>query len=62
MAKFYEVLPRMVDKRDRQFSEVFMAHCSPAFMGRKQDEDAYKAMLDGPIASAKDFFSIFIKK
>lgn len=62
MAKFYEVLPRMVDKRDRQFSEVFMAHCSPAFMGRKQDEDAYKAMLDGPIASANDFFSIFIKK
>jgi hypothetical protein len=39
-----------------------MAHCSPAFMGRKEDEVAYKAMIDGPSAQANDFFSLFIKK
>lgn len=61
-AKYYEVLPRIVDKRDRQFSEVFMACCSPAFLGRKEDENAYKAMLEGPIALANDYFSLFIKK
>ena len=31
-------------------------------MGRKEDEVAYKAMLEGPIALANDYFSLFIKK
>lgn len=62
MAKYYEVLPQIVDKRDRQFSEVFMSTCSPAFMGREEDETAWKALADGPVAAANSFFTIFIKE
>ena len=37
-SKFYEVLPGIVDKRDREFAEIFMNNLSPAFMAREEDE------------------------
>ena len=61
-SKFYEVLPGIVDKRDREFAEIFMNNLSPAFMAREEDEQAFKAMLEGPVAAKHEFFMLFLKK
>lgn len=61
-SKFYEVLPNIIDKRDREFAEIFMNNLSPAFMAREEDESAFKAMLDGPVAAKHEFFTLFLKK
>jgi len=35
--KYYETLPLIVEKRDREFAEQFMSILSPAFMARESD-------------------------
>lgn len=39
--KYYSILEHIVETRDREFSELFMEHLSPAFMARPQDEQAF---------------------
>ena len=60
--KYYDVLPRMVEKRDREFSEKFMVMMSFAFLSRPEDEAAFNAMRETNAAKTHDFFDIFLKK
>ena len=32
--RYYEILPQVVEKRNREFAEIFMAHLSPAYEAR----------------------------
>jgi hypothetical protein len=61
-AKYYEVLPRVVEKRDREFTEKFMTMMSPAFLARPEDESAFTSMRESNAAKNHDFFDIFLKK
>jgi hypothetical protein len=60
--KYYEVLPRIVEKRDREFSEKFMNIMNPCFLAREEDEQAFKTLRDSTAAKNNDFFDIFLKK
>ena len=44
--KYYETLPLIVEKRDREFAEQFMSILSPAFMARESDEANFTKLLD----------------
>lgn len=59
---YYEVLPRIVEKRDREFTEKFMNIMNPCFLAREEDETAFKTLRDSSAAKNNDFFDIFLKK
>ena len=59
--KYYAILKRIVDTRDREFAESFMNGLSPAFMAREQDENAFKELLSRTTEDTH-FFTIFLKK
>jgi hypothetical protein len=44
--KYYEVLPRIVEKRDREFTEKFMNIMNPCFLAREEDEQAFKSLRE----------------
>ena len=44
--KYYEILPEIVEKRDREFAEIFMSNLSPAFMAREVDEKKFKHLME----------------
>ena len=44
--KYYETLPLIVEKRDREFAEQFMSILSPAFMARESDEANFTKLLE----------------
>ena len=57
--KYYEALPRVIESRNREFSEIFMNHMSPAFMARDSDLNRFKEMQK---ESNPEFFTLFLKK
>jgi len=59
--KYYAIIASTIDKRDREFGEVFMNNLSPAFMAREQDEKAFQALLDNT-SEPTHFFTLFLKK
>ena len=61
-SKYYQVLPRMVEKRDREFTEKFMNIMNPCFLAREEDEKEFAAMRETDAAKSHDFFDIFLKK
>lgn len=59
--KYYTILGKIVETRDREFAETFMQHLTPAFMAREHDTAQFKDLL----ANAKEdkqFFILFLKK
>ena len=60
--KYYEVLPSIVCKRDRQYSETFMSMLSPAFLARQEDLKGFEAMLESTAAKEHSFFASFLKR
>ena len=60
--KYFDVLGEVVEKRDREFAEIFMETLSPAFMAREQEEKAFREYLRNPIYQERDFFIRFLKK
>jgi hypothetical protein len=59
--KYYAILGKIVETRDREFAETFMQHLTPAFMARDHDTTHFKELL----ANAKEdkqFFILFLKK
>jgi len=59
--KYYAILKKVVDTRDREFAEAFMNNLSPAFMAREQDESAFRELLNRTTDDTH-FFTIFLKK
>jgi len=59
--KYYSVVKDLVGKKDRNWSEVFIAGLSPAFMGREEDEKAFQKLHDEQ-NDFSHFFPIFLKK
>ena len=59
--KYYAVLKRVIDTRDREFAESFMQGLSPAFMAREQDESAFNELLSR-CTDDTHFFTLFLKK
>jgi hypothetical protein len=58
--KYYEVLHEIVEKKDREFVQVFMAGCSPAFLARDVDEQNFKELLE-KANPEKHFYKQFLK-
>ena len=52
--KFYEIIPTIIEKRDREFAEVFLGLC-PTFMARDHDETKIKELLDKADTEKKFF-------
>lgn len=59
--KYYAVLKRVIDTRDREFAESFMNSLSPAFNAREQDENAFNELLSR-CTDDNHFFTLFLKK
>ena len=60
--KFFDVLGEVIEKRDREFAQVFCYSLSPAFMAREQEENAFREFLRNPAYQDRDFFINFLKK
>jgi len=60
--KYFDILGEVIDKKDREFAEVFMNTMSPAFMARDQDEEAFRTYLRNPTFKERNFFILFLKK
>jgi len=60
--KFFDVLGEVVEKRDREYAEVFMNSLSPAFMAGEKEEEAFRQFLRNPAYQDKSFFVNFLKK
>jgi len=59
--KYYSLVNKIVESRDREFAETFSAHLSPAFMAREQDSAAFNELLRRA-NEEKQFFVNFLKK
>lgn len=59
--KFYDIILDVVEKRDREFSEVFMNRLCPAFMATENDEAELKRIL-AATKPDRNFFILFLKK
>ena len=59
--KYYSIVNKIVESRDREFAEVFMQNLTPAFMAREQDESAFNELLKRA-SEEKQFYILFLKK
>lgn len=60
--KYFDVLGEIVEKKDREYAEIFMNTLSPAFMARDSDEAAFRNLLRNPAYKERNFFILFLKK
>ena len=60
--KYYGIVNKIVESRDREFAEVFMAHLSPAFMAREEDNTAFGELLKNANEEKYEYFVLFLKK
>ncbi len=60
--KYFDVLGEVVEKKDREFAEIFLNILSPAFMARDSDEAAFREYLRNPAFKERNFFILFLKK
>lgn len=58
--KFYAVVNKIVENRDREFAQNFCSYLSPSFMARESDEKAFTELLEKANKDF-DFFVRFIK-
>ena len=58
--KYYAVLNKIVECRQREYAEVFASHLSPSFMARDGDEKAFNDLLE-KANKEKDFYIRFLK-
>lgn len=58
--KYYAILNDIIEKRDREFAQIFMAGFSPAFMARDSDEHNFKELLE-KANPEKHFYIQFLK-
>lgn len=59
--RYYKVVEKVINERDREYAEVFMMAMSPAFMARDEDLKAFEDILDRT-SEDKNFFILFLKK
>ena len=60
--KYFDVLGEIVERKDREYAEIFMNTLSPAFMARDSDEKAFRDYLRNPAFAERNFFILFLKK
>mmetsp|Transcript_23446 Transcript_23446/g.36122 ORF Transcript_23446/g.36122 Transcript_23446/m.36122 type:complete len:210 (-) Transcript_23446:25-654(-) len=60
--KYFDVMGEVVEKKDREFAEIFLNSMSPAFMARDSDETAFREYLRNPAFKERSFFILFLKK
>ena len=58
--KFYEVAPLIVDKRDKEFANIFISYLSPGFLARDVDVERFNKLLE-TADPEKDFYIKFLK-
>ena len=59
--KYYEIVKKVVDERDREFAQAFMTALSPSFMAREEDKTKFQGLLD-KTSDSTHFFTLFLKK
>lgn len=59
--KYYSMLNKVVETRNREFAEIFMEHMSPAFMARDSDLEQFNKILKEANPET-EFFILFLKK
>lgn len=60
--KYFDALGEVIEKKDREYAEIFMNQLSPAFMARDSDEQAFRDYLRNPAFKDRNFFILFLKK
>ena len=60
--KYYSIVSKIVETRDREFAEVFMSNLSPAFMAREQDAAIFNDLLKNADEVKHNFYCLFLKK
>lgn len=60
-AKYYDLLQKVAETRDREFTEKFMNHLNPSFMGGDDDLAKFKDILS-KIKPEQEFVINFLKK
>lgn len=60
--KYYAILPKIVETRDREFAEVFMQNLSPAFMARQEDAKIFNDLLVKADEVKHNYYCLFLKK
>lgn len=60
-AKYYECLQKVAETRDREFTEVFMNHLNPSFMGGEEDLAQFTSILS-KVNPEQEFVVNFLKK
>lgn len=59
--KYYSLLNKTIETRNREFAEIFMNHMSPAFMARDSDLERFNQILKDAKPET-EFFILFLKK
>ena len=59
--KYYAVLHDISEKKDREFTQIFMGGLSPAFMARDSDVEHFKSLLE-KANPEKHFYVQFLKQ
>lgn len=59
--KYYQILHDVIEKKDREFAQIFMTSLSPAFLARDEDEQQFKALL-AKANTEKHFYIQFLKQ
>jgi len=60
-AKYYDMLQKVAESRDREFCEVFMNNLNPSFMGGDDDLAKFKEILS-KVNPEQEFVVNFLKK
>lgn len=60
--KYYSLVSKIVETRDREFAEVFMSALSPAYMAREEDNAAFGDLLRTANEEKHEYFVLFLKK
>ena len=55
--KYLDILPEVIEKRDREFAQHFCYSLSHATRATEKDEAAFKALLDKKLYDDTHFFT-----
>ena len=55
------MVPTIVEKKDREFAEIFTSYLCPSFMARDEDRTRLNQLLESA-DKEKNFFILFLKK
>ena len=59
--KYFSIIEEVVNKKDREFAQIFCRNLSPSLLARDEDETAFKNLLAKKTKDETHFFTQFLK-